>query len=80
MAFGGGRDWRQDSVLAAQGFSQGPVAVCSEGRKVQCEDQHEGKAPGENGPRNQSPRWVKVAMGRAAESWHGPDGCTGWLA
>lgn len=56
MAFGGGHDWRQDSVLAAQGFSQGPVAMCSEGRKVQCEDQHEGKAPGENGPRSQNPR------------------------
>ena len=43
MAFGGGRDWRQDSVLAAKGFSWGPVAMCPEGRKVQCEDQHEGK-------------------------------------
>ena len=33
MAFGGGRDWRQDSVLAARGFSWGPVAMCSEGRR-----------------------------------------------
>ena len=65
MAFGGGRDWRQDSVLAAKGFSWGPVAMCPEERKVQCEDQHEGKASEKNGPRNKSPHWVKVSDGES---------------
>lgn len=57
----------------------GAAGVSSEGRKVQCEGQHEGKAPGEVGTRNQSLCWVESVMGRAAESWHETDAWqTGW--
>lgn len=60
-------DVTEAGQCAVRGF-EGTAGVCSEGRKAQCEDQHEGKAPGEVGPRNQSPCWVRSVMGRAAES------------
>lgn len=43
----------------------GAAGVSSEGRKVQCEGQHEGKAHGEVGARNQSPCWVEVSDGES---------------
>lgn len=43
----------------------GAAGISSEGRKVQCEGQHEGKAHGEVGARNQSPCWVEVSDGES---------------
>lgn len=63
MAFGGGCDRQQVNVLL--GALTGTAGVRSEGRKMQGEGQHEGKARGEEGPRNQSPCWVKVSGGES---------------